>query len=175
MNHDDEVTGSRIPEATIETFDLDFVEILGEDIDDEVFDTESCTGSIFEELALAELVQRVIGHGTINRETNALCAKILNHPEVHMRPEVLPLYASENGVLHYVNWKQCICLFELTFCLAIISCFNSPRKMECALTATIQSRQEYGFITPRDRVNASPATDGTLKLPLRLLSSLRAR
>ena len=86
-----------MPEATLDAVDLDFVEILGEDIDDEVLDTESCTDSIFEELALAELVQRVIGHGTINRETNELCATILNLPEVCMHPEVLPFYPSYNG------------------------------------------------------------------------------
>jgi len=57
-------------------------------------------GSKYDGLSIAELVQRVIGQdsrGTINRETNALCAQILNHPELTMHPEVLPIYACYNG------------------------------------------------------------------------------
>jgi hypothetical protein len=48
---------------------------------------------------LKELVHRVIGPGTVNRETNALCAQILNHPEVMNLTGVLPHYPSYNGEL----------------------------------------------------------------------------
>ena len=58
-------------------------------------------GSVFEGLALKKLVQRVIGHGTINRGTNALCAQILNHPEVNLHPEVLPIHPSYNGKIRF--------------------------------------------------------------------------
>jgi len=54
----------------------------------------------YNDLSITDLVQRVIGQdsrGTINRETNALCAQILNHPEVTMHPEVLPIFACYNG------------------------------------------------------------------------------
>ena len=96
MSHG-EISGGGVSEAISDAVDLDFVERLGEDLDDEDVDTESSSGSFFEGLALKELVQRVIGHGKINRETNELCAQILNEPEVNMHPEVLPFYASYNG------------------------------------------------------------------------------
>jgi len=91
-----------ISEETGATVGLEPVGILDEGADiDTDFDYINSSGSISESLALKELVQRVIGHGAINRETNALCTQILNNPEVHMHPEVLPSYESYNGEFHY--------------------------------------------------------------------------
>jgi hypothetical protein len=96
MSHDGEVSGGGTPGATIDAVDLELASGLNEGIENN-FDDINGSGGMLEGLALEELVQRVIGHGTINRETNELCAKILNLPEVCMHPEVLPFYPSYNG------------------------------------------------------------------------------
>jgi len=88
-----------VPEAPLDAVDaddLDLADALDEDAEEYIEGINS-SGSVFEGLALKELVQRVIGRGSIDRETNALCAQILNLPEVCMHPEVLPFYASYNG------------------------------------------------------------------------------
>jgi len=94
-----------MPEAMSDAVDIDVVDERAENKPLDV--VKKRTGNMFEALSVAELVQRVIGHGAINRETNSLCAQILNHPEVHMHPEVLPLYASYNGKLYHFSQVLC--------------------------------------------------------------------
>jgi len=95
-----------MPEAITDAVGVGLVDAHGERVESRPLEiVRRKAGDTFAGLSVVELVQRVIGHGAINRETNALCAQILNHPEVHMRPEVLPLYASYNGEL--CNLQPC--------------------------------------------------------------------